>query len=131
MRSFEMNADDDRKAMPGTEGDAADGASLDRRLSELRSRLDAEQERQQAKVPTRRSDAAGMGQALKLGSEFVAGVIVGVVIGYSIDQLLGSSPWGLIVFLLLGFAAGTLNVLRATGAVAERLPPSGPGRDGA
>jgi ATP synthase protein I len=31
----------------------------------------------------------------------------------------GTSPWGLIVFLLLGFCAGVLNVLRSTGAVAQ------------
>lgn len=63
-----------------------------------------------------------MGEALKLGSEFVAGVIVGFVIGYTIDRVFGTAPWGMIVFLLLGFAAGTLNVMRATGVVAERDP---------
>ncbi len=78
---------------------------------------------------------SGMAQALKLGSEFVAGVIVGFVIGYTIDKVFGSTPWGMIVFLLLGFAAGTLNVMRATGVVAERQPrragnPEATNRDG-
>lgn len=62
---------------------------------------------------------SGFGQAMKIGSEFVAGVIVGFVIGYTIDQLFGTSPWGMIVFLLLGFAAGVLNILRSAGRAAD------------
>lgn len=62
---------------------------------------------------------AGFGQALKLSSEFIAGVAVGAMLGWLIDKVAGTSPWGLIVFLLLGFVAGVLNVLRAAGAVAE------------
>ena len=37
-------------------------------------------------------------------------------VGWFLDRLLGSSPWGLIIFMLLGFAAGVLNVVRSTGA---------------
>ena len=51
---------------------------------------------------------------------------VGVGIGWAIDRWAGTSPWGLIVFLLLGFAAAVLNVLRSAGMVAEqgsKLPP--------
>ncbi len=62
---------------------------------------------------------AGFGQALRLSSEFIAGVAVGAGLGWLIDRLAGTSPWGLIVFLLLGFAAGVLNVLRSAGMVAE------------
>ena len=47
--------------------------------------------------------AAGYGQALKLSSEFIAGIAVGAGLGWIIDRLAGTSPWGLIVFLLLGF----------------------------
>jgi ATP synthase protein I len=64
------------------------------------------------------STLAGYGQALKLSSEFIAGIAVGVGIGWMIDRLAGSSPWGLIVFLLLGFCAGVLNILRSAGLVA-------------
>jgi len=62
---------------------------------------------------------AGIGQALRLSSEFIAGVAVGAGLGWLIDNVAGTSPWGLIVFLLLGFAAGVLNVLRASGKIAE------------
>lgn len=64
-------------------------------------------------------DSAGWGAAVKISSEFIGGVLVGAGIGYLIDKIAGTSPWGLIVFLLLGFAAGTLNVMRASGKVAE------------
>ena len=64
-------------------------------------------------------DVAGFGQALKLSSEFIAGIAVGAGLGWLIDRLAGTSPWGLIVFLLLGFVAGVLNVLRSAGLVAE------------
>ena len=72
---------------------------------------------------------AGFGQALKLSSEFIAGVAVGAGLGWLIDRMAGTSPWGLIVFLLLGFAAGVLNVLRSAGLIAEA--GSKAARDGA
>ena len=56
---------------------------------------------------------------MKLSSEFIAGIAVGAGLGWMIDRLAGTSPWGLVVFLLLGFAAGVLNVLRSVGKVAE------------
>ena len=62
----------------------------------------------------------GFGQALKLSSEFIAAVGVGAALGWAIDRVAGTSPWGLIVFLLLGFGAGVLNVMRSAGMVAER-----------
>ncbi len=67
----------------------------------------------------RSSGAVGYGQALRLSSEFIAGVAVGAGLGWFIDRLAGTSPWGLIVFLLLGFAAGVLNVMRSAGKIAD------------
>jgi ATP synthase protein I len=55
---------------------------------------------------------SGVGLALRLGVDFVAGVVVGVGIGLLLDWWLGSSPAMLIVFFLLGAAAGTFNVFR-------------------
>ena len=60
-------------------------------------------------------DGGSVGAVLALG--FAA---VGAAIGWLLDRWLGISPWGLIVFLLLGFAAGVLNVMRAAGVVRER-----------
>jgi ATP synthase protein I len=62
---------------------------------------------------------SGVGNAFKLSSEFIAAIVVGAGIGWFLDRLAGTSPWGLIVFLLLGFAAGVVNVLRSAGLMAE------------
>ncbi|MEQ1951042.1 AtpZ/AtpI family protein [Mesorhizobium yinganensis] len=67
----------------------------------------------------RQSSVTGYGQALKLSSEFIAGVAVGAGLGWLVDKLAGTSPWGLIVLLLLGFGAGVLNVMRSAGMVAD------------
>jgi ATP synthase protein I len=66
----------------------------------------------------RAATASGYAQGFRLSSELVAGVVVGAGIGWLIDRWLGVSPWGLIVFLLLGFAAGVLNVMRSAGLIA-------------
>jgi ATP synthase protein I len=63
--------------------------------------------------------ASGYARGFRLSSELVAGVLVGAGIGWLIDRLLGISPWGLTVFLLLGFAAGVLNVMRSAGLMAS------------
>ena len=66
----------------------------------------------------RAATASGYAKGFRLSSELVAGVVVGAGIGWLIDRWLGVSPWGLIVFLLLGFAAGVLNVMRSAGLIA-------------
>jgi ATP synthase protein I len=76
--------------------------------------------------------ASGVAQAMKLSSEFIAGVLVGAGLGWLADRFLGTSPWGLIILLLLGFCAGTLNILRSAGRVAENRgfePDNGKNRE--
>ncbi|HXW40386.1 MAG TPA: AtpZ/AtpI family protein [Xanthobacteraceae bacterium] len=63
----------------------------------------------------RATTASGYAKGFRLSSELVAGVVVGAGIGWLLDRWLGISPWGLTVFLLLGFAAGVLNVMRSAG----------------
>jgi ATP synthase protein I len=58
------------------------------------------------------SDMSGMARGMRMGTEFMAAIIVGAVMGYLIDLGLGTSPWGLLILVLMGFAAGTLNVIR-------------------
>lgn len=90
---------------------------LERRRRELGASL-ATKRVEEAETADVTPDRSGWGQAMKLSSEFIAGVIVGAGLGWFFDRLAGTSPWGLIVFLLLGFAAGVLNLLRSVGAVA-------------
>ena len=56
-----------------------------------------------------------MARGFQLSSELIAGVVVGAVIGWGFDRLLSTSPFGLIVFFLLGFVAGVVNVIRSAG----------------
>ena len=53
-----------------------------------------------------------MGSAFKLGTELVAAVAVGTIIGFILDTWFGTKPWLIIIFFFLGAAAGMLNVVR-------------------
>ena len=69
--------------------------------------------------PTKSQDArsnersAGLGFAVKIGVDIVAAIVVGVVIGLLLNGGLTQNTWLLIVFFILGAAAGMLNVFRA------------------
>ena len=54
----------------------------------------------------------GMAYGMRMASELVGAVVVGAAIGYGLDWVLGTKPWLLLVFFVLGFAAGVLNVMR-------------------
>jgi ATP synthase protein I len=54
----------------------------------------------------------GLTLALRIGTDLVAALIVGVAIGIGLDYWLGTKPWFLVAFFLLGAAAGMLNVFR-------------------
>ena len=62
-----------------------------------------------------------MAIGFRLSSELIAGVIVGALLGWGFDRFLSTSPFGLIVFVLLGFIAGVVNVVRSAG-VAQGKP---------
>ena len=53
-----------------------------------------------------------MGNAFKLGTELVAAVGVGTIIGFILDNWFDTKPWLIIIFFFLGAAAGVLNVIR-------------------
>lgn len=65
----------------------------------------------------RAATASGYARGLRLSSELVGGVLLGAGLGWLVDRLLGISPWGFIVFVLLGFVAGVLNVMRSAGVI--------------
>ena len=98
-----------------------DEAALSARLQRLGEGL--RQVRGRAGPPSedpggdRATTASGYAKGFRLSSELVGGVLVGAGLGWLVDRLLGISPWGFIVFLLLGFVAGVLNVMRSAGVV--------------
>ena len=102
-------------------GKSSEEAALSARLQSLGDRLGSKgQSRKVETDPAPSADRSGIARGLRLSTELVAGVLLGAAIGWLLDRWLGISPWGLIVFVLLGFVAGILNVMRAAGVVAER-----------
>ena len=61
-----------------------------------------------------------MGNAFKLGTELVAAVGVGTIIGFILDSWFGTKPWLIVIFFFLGAAAGMLNVIRAANRMQEK-----------
>ena len=53
-----------------------------------------------------------MGNAFKLGTELVAAVLVGTIIGFILDTWFDTKPWLIIIFFFLGSSAGIINVIR-------------------
>jgi ATP synthase protein I len=101
----------------------ADDAALHARLRRLGERLGGlkpKPREPEEETGSLVENPSNLGRALRLSSEFVAGIIVGGFIGWLIDRLTGWSPWGMIVFLMLGFAAGTLNAMRSAGLIAKQ-----------
>ena len=86
--------------------------ALKRRASELGKRLDEVQARKAPQHGDNRARGAAMGEAFKIVGELVVGVVVGGGIGWVLDRQLGTAPWLLVLFLVLGFAAGMSNVIR-------------------
>ena len=79
-------------------------------------------------------DMSGMGRGVRLGTEFIAAILVGAVAGYLLDRWLNTAPWIMLVMLLIGFAAGVLNVVRSADEMNRASPPPpgsdlGPGSD--
>jgi ATP synthase protein I len=91
-------------------------AAFEGRISDLGERLD--------RVKAQRSTDAeaqldaemrgrGMAYGMRMAAELVGAVIVGGLIGMGLDWLIGTKPWLFLLFFVLGFAAGVLNVVRA------------------
>ncbi len=53
-------------------------------------------------------------KSARAGSEFLASVFAGGFLGYGIDWLFGTLPWGMISFLVLGFVSGVYRANAAT-----------------
>jgi ATP synthase protein I len=91
--------------------------SLDRRLSEFRDNRKTETDQLGGEGGDGAARASAMARGFRLSSELIAGVVVGAVIGLAFDHFLSTSPFGLIVFLMLGFIAGVVNLVRSAGVV--------------
>ena len=122
----------------GPPGQAADDHaaldSLNRKLGAIRDRQ-AETGRQQVEADPRQTRSVG--KAWSLAIEMVAAVCVSLFIGWWIDRWLGTAPWGLLGFILLGIAAAMWSAIRTgmmmqreqlEAADAEKKPPAPAGQ---
>jgi ATP synthase protein I len=85
-------------------------------LARLGERLDKARA-QDGERPIGGGDNAGQQQALgigfRIGIEFVVAIVVATGLGWAIDRVLGTRPFGIIILFFLGVAAGMLSVYRA------------------
>jgi ATP synthase protein I len=91
-------------------------AQFEGRISDLGGKLDRVKAQRDADAHANldaEMRGRGMAYGMRMAAELVAAVIVGGVIGWGLDWLLGSKPWLFLLFFVLGFAAGVLNVVRS------------------
>jgi len=118
---------DDARGQGDRSAPSSDEAALSARLKSLGQRLDqigADRAAEKGSAPRQANNSSGFARGFQLSSELVAGVLAGAGIGWLIDRWLGSVPWGMFVFALLGFTAGVLNVVRSAGVVSGGFPDS-------
>jgi ATP synthase protein I len=114
------SGDGSRDKSPDEAALSARLGSLDQRLSALRDNRKLRTDQPASESGDGAARASALARGFRLSSELIAGVLVGAGIGWGIDHLLSTSPFGLIVFFLLGFVAGIVNVVRSAGTAPDR-----------
>ncbi len=102
-------------------GNRSSDDDLSARLRDLETRLEHRRAESKPDSVADSTSSEGrvspLGQAMRLSSEFIAGVVVGGGLGFLFDYVAGTKPWGLMAFLMLGLAAGLYNVMRSSGFI--------------
>ena len=94
-----------------------------RDLEDRIARARAEKTRQPAALK-----GIGQGEAAwRMVIELVTGMALGLSMGYGLDLLLGTQPVMMVIFVLLGFAAGIRTMLR-TASELTKQPGTDPGK---
>ena len=91
-------------------------------LTMLRQKVAAAQQERLPKEAPGMSGQSGMALGLRMAADFVAAIAVGVVFGFGADLAFGSTPWGLIVGLGFGFAAGVVSLVRSAKRMSAGVP---------
>lgn len=89
-------------------------AELKKRSQGISKRLDQLVTRRSVKESRSTNGNRGVAysKAFRIAAELIGGFVFGGVVGWSLDRLLGTTPIMLVIFVMLGFAAGLLNVIR-------------------
>ena len=80
------------------------------KIQKIREKIDNLDSKKVKKSKSLKESGAGFG--FKISTELVAALVVGVGIGLLVDNYLGTKPFGLIIFFILGAFAGFLNIYR-------------------
>lgn len=84
------------------------------RMQALEARIAAAKSAQEPATTPRADDHHSQAHlAWRMVIELVSGLAIGFGMGYGLDQLLGTGPWLMIVFIFLGFAAGIRTMMRS------------------
>ena len=82
--------------------------------SDLISKIDEFKQKERIVKTSENIEKRGnsIGLAFRLSTELVSGIVVGSIMGWSLDKWLGSQPWFFLIFFILGIAAGIINVIK-------------------
>lgn len=73
------------------------------------------------KDDTNAENMSGLAFGMRIGLEFASGTLVGFLLGWGIDTYFETTPWFLLIFTLLGFCAGMLNIYRVVNNIDEGI----------
>ena len=113
---------------PGRGHSDRETEAIKRRLHDLEGKVRDARSRHEPASSASQDRGSATGEALKLSTEMIAGVAVGGFIGWALDRLFGTAPILMVVFLILGGAAGILNVIRSAQRRQAEAGPL-PGKD--
>jgi F0F1-type ATP synthase assembly protein I len=71
----------------------------------------------------RRPDLRRLAELSSLGLILPSSIIVGLFFGYTLDRWLGTAPWLLLAFTVLGIVSGLLSLFRALRKQMKDEPP--------
>jgi len=98
-----------------------------KRLKDLEARLSKVRREKAQKAPKekRSRDNRSMVRAYKIAIELAVAMFVGLAVGLFLDRWLGTTPWLMLIFFLLGVAAGFRNVYKAAQMMGKHPPGDG------
>lgn len=113
------------------------------RLKNLENRIRSVEKARKELVRDRRGEYTQGSLAWRMVTELVAGMLLGLGIGFGLDALFGTRPVFLVLFALLGFAAGIRTMMRTAqdiqsgrseaalmrGKGETKADPNGPGEE--
>lgn len=93
---------------------ARESIAEDARIDALEKRLKAAHEREGERKKSRATGAdANYRSGNRVLADLLGGILGGSVIGWAVDALFGTLPWGLLVGLFAGIGVAFRNIIRA------------------